>query len=113
MAWKRLGAIFPDPQEMTLIYVCPPDRQATLSTLYVCNQGLDTTFRVAVFDPEDPFDGVSGGGFLYWDEEIRENESFPITTGITLQESFELWGWSGNGAVSFSAFGVEIDEDPA
>ena len=89
------------------VYTVPPSKQATLSTVVVCNQSKSrAAFRVAV--------AVAGAAdtekqYLYRDEPIDGNRSFPFTLGVTMGAGDVLRVYSSSGRVSFNVFGSEGD----
>lgn len=109
MAWKILGQIAPESSTMTPLYVVNPDKQATVSSIVVCNRSrFDSSFRLAII-PDSAT--LADQHYLYYDELIRANRTFPITLGITLQENAAIWFYSSNNQMTAQVFGVEIDED--
>lgn len=104
MAWRVLGQVSPTGGQRVPAYVVPPDSKTTVSTIHVCNRGLDTSFRVGIAIENET---ETGAQWLYYDEFLGANRAFAITTGITLSEGDVLYVQSASGHVSFNVFGVE------
>lgn len=108
MAWLSPEQAFPSAGYATIAYIAPDDKQTTISTIHVCNQSAyDATFRIAVVNENEELDLSGGKQYLYWNEKIRAERGFTITTGITIKERSSLYVQSSNGRVSFNISGVE------
>ena len=90
---------------LTSLYTVGAGVQTTVSTLLACNTGsTPTTFSMS----------VSLGGaaddikqYIYYNVPINGNDTFAATIGLTLGAADVIRVKSGNGACSFSAFGIE------
>ncbi len=104
-ATKVLGQVLPAANTLTQLYNCPALTGTTVSTFTACNQikGTVTTFRLAVAQGGSP---DTPSQYVYWDVDLYD--TFAATLGITLATSEKVRVMSGNGAVSFSLFGVEV-----
>ncbi len=110
MAWRILGQTSPTGGELTPLFITPPDKQVTISSLSICNRSTeDTRFRIAII-PDSAT--LADQHYLYYNELVRGNRTFIATIGITLQEGAAIWVYSGNGQLTAQAFGVEVDADP-
>ena len=103
---KVLAQAFPGAGVLTDAYAVPAGVAASISSLVVANQGVVwTTFRIAV--------AVAGAAdapqqYLYYDAPLGPKRTFIATIGGTLGPADVLRVQSGNGALSFNAFGVEV-----
>lgn len=90
---------------LTTLYTVGANIQTTVSTLLACNTGsTNTTFSMSV--------ALAGAAddikqYMYYNVPINGNDTFVATMGITLGASDVIRVKSGNGACSFSAFGIE------
>ena len=90
---------------LATLYIVGAGVQTTVSTLIACNTGnTPTTFSVSV--------ALSGASdsiqqYLYYNVPINGNDTFAATIGLTLGQTDVIRVQSGNGACSFSAFGIE------
>jgi hypothetical protein len=90
---------------LTTLYTVGSSVQSTISTLVACNTGATpTTFSISV--------ALSGASdsiqqYLYYNVPINGNDTFAATIGLTLGGTDVVRVKSGNGACSFSAFGIE------
>ena len=101
---KPLGQATLSATTLTDVYTVPGGTQTTISTVFVCNRGSATTFRLAV--------AIAGAGganaqYLYYDQAIGANTTFPITCGITLAATDVLRAYAGSANVSVNIFGEE------
>lgn len=105
---KKLGAIVSTTDTNVLIYTVPSDISAIVSTIFVCNRGVDsTTFRLAhVVNGE--ISSLSNKDYLYYDITIMGNDTFATTSGISMSAGDSLVGYSSNDNLSFTAHGLEI-----
>ena len=90
---------------VTQMYVVPSGKKAQV-TIFVCNQSSAAEFfRIALVP--------SGGSptdarFIAWDTPLTGNGVFSVT-GIGLDSGESLWVKSSQGALSFTATGLELD----
>jgi len=103
--YKVLGQSRPAANALTDLYTVGAATQTSVSSLVVCNQGVQTTFRISV-----AVAGVVDGLMQYqaYDVFLFDNEIKTLTLGITLGATDKIRCSSVSGSVSFSAFGVEI-----
>lgn len=103
--YKVLGQLNPTATTLTALYTVPGATSVVVSTIAVCNQGANTTFRIsvavagAVDDPKQ---------YLYYDLAIPANSTFTATIGITLAATDVVRVYAGTANVSFSIFGTQI-----
>lgn len=90
---------------LTTLYTVGASIQTTISTLIACNTGsTPTTFSISVA-AAGAVDSIQQ--YLYYNVPINGNDTFAATIGLTLGTSDVIRVKSGNGACSFSAFGIE------
>lgn len=103
--YKPLGQKLPAAGVEVDLYVVPGATSTIASSVFVCNTGSATTFRVrhawlaAATDPKQA---------LYHDLPIGPNDTFIFTVGETLVATDALRVSSASGNVAFNAYGVEI-----
>lgn len=102
---KSLGQIFPSAATATSLYTVPSATSTIVSTLYACNQGSTTTIRIA-----HRVGGASltAAQYIVYDAILNANETFYLTSGLTMGATDILTVYSGNGAVSFNLSGSEF-----
>jgi hypothetical protein len=104
--YKTLGQAFPAAGAPADLYAVPGATQAIVEGITICNQSAaPTTFRVSV--------SVGGGAtaskdYLCYDTEIGGNAVVNLNAVATMGAADVLRVESGDGSVSFNAFGVEI-----
>jgi len=104
-AYKVLGQVNPAATTLTTLYTVPASTSAVCSTLTICNQGVSTTFRVAIrvagaaIDPKQ---------YIVYDNFINGNDSIYLTIGTTLATTDVVSVYAGTANVSFNLNGSEI-----
>lgn len=104
-SYKVLGQSNPAATTLTTLYTVPSATQAVGSTISICNQGVDTTFRVAV---RPAGASISAQHYLVYDAAITASDAIMMTLGITLGTTDVVSVYAGTATVSFSLFGSEI-----
>ena len=104
MAYKVLGQLNPAATTATTLYTVPATRASVCSTLAVCNQGVSTTYRVAVRPAGATLAALH---YLVWEAALNANETQLLTLGITLAATDVVTVFAGTAAMSFSLFGDE------
>lgn len=103
---KCLAQVSPAATTLTTLYTVPGSTSTTVSTLTVCNQNAGAgSFRISV-QVAAAADNVKQ--YLYFDEPIGGNRSYPITLGITLAATDVVKCYASATNISFNLFGVEI-----
>lgn len=103
---KVLGQLVPGATTLTDLYAVPQATRAIVSTIFVCERGgADATFRISI--------AVGGSAdatkqYLYFNSTVKANQTWPITTGITLNEGDVIRVYASSANLSFSAFGTEL-----
>lgn len=105
VSYKVLGQVVPSADTLTSVYTAPASTSAVCSTLSICNQGLSTTFRVAV-RPSGAT--ISSQHYVVYDNYINSNDTIFLTLGITLSEGDVVSVQAASANVSFGLFGSEI-----
>lgn len=105
VSYKVLGQVVPAATTATSLYTVPASTNAVCSTLSICNQGLSTTFRVAV-RPSGA--AIASQHYLVYDNYVNSNDTIFLTLGITLSEGDVVTVYSGSANLSFGLFGSEI-----
>jgi hypothetical protein len=86
-----------------------PDSKAWIvSTVVICNGGAASTIRINAVNADDGL--AAQKNRLYYDTVFPENETLPVTIGITLSNGDQLYCDVGSNNFAISVFGVEIDQ---
>lgn len=102
---KVLGQVLPAATTLTTLYTVPGSTQAVASTLSICNQGVSTTFRVAV---RVAGASIEAKQYVIYDTTVNANDTVFLTLGITLATTDVVSVYAGTANVSFNLFGAEI-----
>jgi hypothetical protein len=105
IAYKVLGQVVPSANTDTTLYTVPAATQAVCSTLIVCNQGVSTTFRIAIRPAGATLDPKH---YIAFDTAINANDDVLLTLGIALAATDVITVRAGTATVSFNVFGSEI-----
>ena len=103
--YKTLGQIVPAAITATTLYTVPSATSTVCSTLVICNQGVSTTFRVAVRPAGAAIDPKH---YIVYDNYVSQYDSVFLTLGITLATTDVVTVYAGTATVSFSLFGTEL-----
>jgi hypothetical protein len=103
---KNLGQAYPAAGVLTAAYTVPAGKQATSSSIIVCNQG-------AVAAKARISHAIAGAAntpaqYLFYDVPLQPNETRALTIGLTLAATDVLNVYSDMGTVSFNVYGVEV-----
>lgn len=110
MAERRgiLGQVDPANTTDTLLYVCPADTEAIVSTVFACNRnGAARTIRLRAARAGQAAAALHQ--YIYYDVNVPLNDTIALTAGITLGPGDALYVYRSASDVNFSAFGMEID----
>jgi len=103
--YKVLGQSAPAATTNTTLYTVPANIAAVCSTLVICNQGVSTTYRVAV----RPLGAtLAAQHYLAYDASVNQNDTIFLTFGMTLAATDVVTVYAGAATLSFSLFGSEI-----
>jgi hypothetical protein len=103
--YKVLGQVNPAATTLTTLYTAPAVTQAVCSTLSVCNQGVSTTFRVAV---RPAGAAVEAKHYNVYDASVNQYDTVFLTLGVTLGAADVVSVYAGTANVSFGLFGSEV-----
>lgn len=104
--YKVLGQAAPAATTETDLYEVPALKSGVISSLFICNRGsAATTFRMSI--------SVGGGAtadkdYRYFDIPLAGNDTFVITTGITMAAGDIMRVYAGNNQLSFNLDGQEM-----
>lgn len=103
--YKTLGQAIPAATTDTTLYTVPGSTSSVCSTLAVCNQGVSTTFRVAI--------RVGGAAltakqYIVYDSTVSQNDTVFLTLGVSLAATDIVTVYAGTANVSFNLFGTEV-----
>jgi hypothetical protein len=102
---KVLGQLSAGLQTDQDLYTVPSGSDAVVSSLVVCNRGIDpTSFRVAI---RPGGEALADKHYIYYDTSISANDSFAATLGITLAEGDVVSIYANSSTLSFNIFGQE------
>lgn len=104
--YRVLGQVAPSATTETLLYTTGA-ASAVASSLIVCNRGgTQTSFRVSISQL-----GVAttNKDYIYYDLLIGGNDTFIATIGVTLTSGDVVRVYAGNGNLSFSLYGSQIN----
>lgn len=102
---KVLGQLNPSATTLSTLYTVPSSTSVVCSTLVVCNQGANTTFRIAVRPAGASIDPKH---YIVYDGVLSASDSTFLTLGITLATTDVVSVYAGTANVSFSLFGAEL-----
>ncbi len=103
--YKVLGQVIPAASTLTTLYTAPAATQAVCSTISVCNQGVSTTFRVAV---RPAGAAIEAKHYVVYDASVNQYDTVFLTLGVTLAATDVVSVFAGTANVSFNLFGSEI-----
>lgn len=102
---KVLGQLNPSATTLTDLYTVPALTTAVVSGICVANtNSTAASFRISI--------AVAGAAnnikqYLYYDLPINGNDTFIVTTGITLGAADVIRVYASNTNLVFNAFGIE------
>tara|TARA_R110000868_G_C10908556_1_gene764803 strand:- start:1577 stop:1903 length:327 start_codon:yes stop_codon:yes gene_type:complete len=103
--YKVLGQVAPLAATLTTLYTTPAATSTVFSTLVACNQGAETSFRVAVRPAGAT---LSAEQYIVYDNLLAANDSVFLTLGIALSATDVISVYAGTATVSFNVYGSEI-----
>lgn len=101
--YKILGQVNPAASTLTTAYTAVSG--TVVSTISVCNLGVNTTYRIALRQAGASIDPKQ---YLVYNTSIEANDSVYLTLGITMAATDVLSVYAGTANVSFNVFGSEI-----
>lgn len=103
--YKVLGQVLPSATTLTTLYTVPSSTSAVCSTLSICNQGLSTTYRIAI---RPAGAAIVSSQYVVYDATINANDTVFLTLGVTLATTDVVSIYAGTSTVSFHLYGSEI-----
>ena len=103
--YKVLGQVAPAATTLTTLYTVPALTSTVVSTLSICNQGVSTTYRVAV---RPAGASIVASHYVVYDAAIDANDTVMLTIGIALATTDVVSVYSATATMSFNMFGSEI-----
>lgn len=103
MSWISPVNTSPEtPNTDTILYVVPPDKQFTSSSLVVCNlRDTPSEFSISIRGSSDDEEGF----YIYFEHPVRH--TFIATIGMTLGTGNAIFVSGDTTDLSFTLFGVE------
>jgi hypothetical protein len=110
--YKVLGQSAPSADTPTTLYTVPSSTYAVVSTITICNRATaSATYRIS-FRPNGATQADQH--YIAYDAPIPANDTVALTLGLTADAADIITVYAtpstGSVAVSFNAFGSEIDE---
>ena len=105
ITYKVCGQLNPAATTLSTLYTVPGSTQTIVSTLSVCNQGVSTTYRVAVRPAGATLDPKH---YIIYENPLNANTSVLLTLGLTLAATDVVSVYAGTANVSFNLFGSEL-----
>lgn len=105
MAYKVLGQSNPSANTEVDVYTVPSAKETVISTITICNQGVDTQFRIAIRVGGAT---LSKEEYIVYDADIKTKETIGLTFGITLSAADVVTVRAASADVSFNLFGSEV-----
>jgi len=103
--YKVLGQVAPAATTLTTLYTVPALTSTVVSTLSICNQGVSTTYRVAV---RPAGASIVASHYVVYDAAINANDTVMLTLGIALSTTDVVSVYSATATMSFNMFGSEV-----
>ena len=104
-AYKVLGQSLPAATTLTSLYTVPSATSSVCSTISICNQGVSTTYRIAV---RPAGAAITASQYIVYDAAINANDTVFLTLGVTLATTDVVSVYAGTATVSFHLYGSEI-----
>lgn len=103
--YKVLGQQLPVANTYSTLYTVPAATGTVCSTLTVCNQGVATTFRVAIRPAGAPLENIH---YLFYDVAIAATDTMLFTLGLTLTATDTVTVYANSANVAFHLYGSEV-----
>ena len=103
--YKILGQVLPAATTLTTLYTVPSSTSSVCSTLSICNQGISTTYRIAI---RPAGAAITASQYVVYDAAINSNDTVFLTLGVTLATTDVVSVYAGTATVSFHLYGSEI-----
>jgi hypothetical protein len=106
ITYKVLGQSAPSATTNTDVYTVGSGKQATVSTITVCNRSTTiATYRIAI---RVAGSALSNEEYIAYDAPIGSNDSVTWTIGVTLGAADVVTVYASTANLSVNIFGAEI-----
>ncbi len=106
--YKILGQVVPDGTAVSTLYTVPASKGAVISTISISNRSQgEVKFRIALVPSGEQ---LSGQHYISYNAPCSGQDSTFITAGFTMEAGDYIVVFAENNQLSFSAFGMEIDQ---
>jgi len=106
ITYKVLGQSAPSATTNTDVYTVGSGKQATVSTITVCNRSATiATYRIAI---RVAGSALSNEEYIAYDAPIGSNDSVTWTIGVTLGAADVVTVYASTANLSVNIFGAEI-----
>ena len=106
ITYKVLGQSAPSATTNTDVYTVGSGKQATVSTITVCNRSTTVaTYRIAI---RVAGSALSNEEYIAYDAPIGSNDSVTWTIGVTLGAADVVTVYASTANLSVNIFGAEI-----
>jgi len=106
ITYKVLAQSAPSATTNTDVYTVGAGKQATISTVTICNRAASsTTYRIAI---RVAGSALSNEEYITYDSTVPANDTIALTLGITLGAADVVTVYAGTANLSFNLFGTEI-----
>jgi len=103
--YKVLGQLNPAATTPTTLYTVPASTSTVVSTITICNQWANDSFRIAVRPAGATLDPKH---YIAYNTAIPAYDSISLTIGMTLATTDVITVYAGTSTLSFNLFGSEI-----
>ena len=106
ITYKVLAQSAPSATTNTDVYTVGSGKQATVSTITVCNRGTSSaTYRIAI---RVAGSALSNEEYIAYDAPVGANDSVTWTIGVTLGAADVVTVYASTANLSVNIFGAEI-----
>ena len=106
ITYKVLGQSAPSATTNTDVYTVGAGKQATVSTITVCNRSTTAaTYRIAI---RVAGSALSNEEYIAYDATVAANDTVSLTIGVTLGAADVITVYASTANLSVNIFGAEI-----
>ena len=106
ITYKVLGQSAPSATTNTDVYTVGSGKQATVSTITVCNRSTTAaTYRIAI---RVAGSALSNEEYIAYDATVAANDTVSLTIGVTLGAADVITVYASTANLSVNIFGAEI-----
>ena len=106
ITYKVLGQSAPSATTNTDVYTVGAGKQATVSTITVCNRSATiATYRIAI---RVAGSALSNEEYIAYDATVAANDTVSLTIGVTLGAADVVTVYASTANLSVNIFGAEI-----